>query len=160
MNAHAEGGPPPGVPLRSGRERLIQTLAFEAGGLLLVAPLYAVVSGSGQGESFALIAALSAAVMAWSALFNTAFDIAERRLAGRVASERPERWRLVHAVLHEATAVIVTWPLIVAMTGLSWAAALLADLGLTAVYAVYAYVFHRVYDDWRPVQRTAARLPG
>lgn len=160
MNADEEGRSPLGVPLRSGRERLVQTLAFEAGGLLLVAPLYAVASGSGQGESFALVAALSVAVMAWSALFNTAFDMAERRLAGRVASERPERWRLVHAVLHEASAVVVTWPLIVAMSGLSWGAALLVDLGLTAAYAVYAYVFHRVYDAWRPVQRAAARRPG
>jgi uncharacterized membrane protein len=157
--------PPPGdaamatkdTGLRSARERLLQTLCFEAGGLLLVAPLYALATGSGGAESLALIAALALVVMAWAALYNTAFDVAERRLAGRVASERPERWRVVHALGHEASAVAVTWPVIVAMTGLSWGAALVADLGLTILYAAYAYAFHRAYDHLRPVAR---RLPA
>ena len=137
--------------LRSARERLIQTLAFEAGGLLLVAPLYALATGSGAGESLGLIATLALVVMAWSALYNTAFDVAERRLTGRVASDRSPRWRLVHAVGHEATALVVTWPVIVAMTDLSWGAALAADMALTIVYAAYAYGFHRLYDRLRPV---------
>lgn len=137
--------------LRSARERLIQTLAFEAGGLLMVAPLYALATGSGAGESLGLIAALALVVMAWSALYNTAFDVAERRLTGRVASDRPPRWRLVHAVGHEATALVVTWPVIVAMTDLSLGAALAADIALTIVYAAYAYGFHRLYDRLRPV---------
>jgi uncharacterized membrane protein len=47
--------------------------------------------------------------------------------------------------------VIVTWPVIVALTDLSWAAALLADIGLTLAYAAWAYVFHHGYDRWRPV---------
>jgi uncharacterized membrane protein len=139
----------PGI--RSARERLIQTLSFEAGGLLIVAPLYALATGSGAGESLGLIAALALAVMTWAALYNTAFDIIESRFTGRVASARPERWRIVHAIGHEASAVVVTWPLIVWLTGLSWWAALVADLALTLVYAGYAYAFHKVYDRWRPV---------
>lgn len=147
--------PPPGEAaapaLRSARERLIQTLCFEAGGLLLVAPLYALASGSGAAAAFGLVAALSVVAMAWAALFNTAFDLVEWRCCGRVASDRPLRWRVLHAVLHEASAVIVTWPVIVALTDLSWAAALLADIGLTLAYAAWAYVFHQAYDRWRPV---------
>jgi len=153
--------PPPGEAaapaLRSARERLIQTLCFEAGGLLLVAPLYALASGSGAAASFGLVAALSLVVMAWAALFNTVFDLVEWRCCGRVASDRPPRWRVLHAVLHEASAVIVTWPVIVALTGLSWAAALLADLGLTLAYAAWAYVFHQAYDRWRPVSTVPRR---
>jgi len=137
--------------LRSARERLLQTVCFEAGGLLLVAPLVALATGRGAGESFGLVAALAALVMAWAALYNTAFDLAERRLGGRVASERPARWRLVHAIGHEATALVVTWPAIVVMTGLSWQAALVADIALTVIYAAYAYAFHQAYDRWRPV---------
>lgn len=137
--------------LRDARERVIQTLSFEAGGLALVAPLYALATGSGAGESLGLVAALAVVVMAWSAVYNTIFDVLEHRLAGRVASARPERWRVVHAIGHEASAVVVTWPVIVAMTGLSWGAALVADIALTLVYAAYAYVFHKVYDLWRPV---------
>jgi uncharacterized membrane protein len=139
--------------IRSARERAIQTLAFEAGGLLLVAPLYALVSDAGAGDSFTLLAILAAVVMAWAAAYNTTFDVLERCLTGRVASERPDRWRIVHAVGHEATAIVVTWPVIVALTGLGWWAALLTDLGLTFIYAAYAYGFHRLYDRWRPVAR-------
>ena len=36
--------------------------------------------------------------------------------------------------------------------GLSLQAALLAELGLTLLYAAYAYAFHLVYDRLRPVQ--------
>lgn len=137
--------------IRGARERLTQTLCFEAGGLLFVAPLYALVAGAGAGESFMLVATLAVVVMAWSAQFNAVFDLVEHRMSGRVASDRPQGLRVLHAVLHEVSAVVVTWPVIVALTGLSWSAALVADLGLTIVYAAYAYFFHRVYDAWRPV---------
>ena len=138
--------------IRNARERLRQTLCFEAGGLLLVAPLFALSAGTRARDSFVLIALLTLLVMAWSALFNTAFDRVEHRLGGRPASQRPQGLRVLHALLHEASAVVLTWPTIVAMTGLSWSAALLADIGLTLAYALYAYVFHLVYDACRPLK--------
>lgn len=146
--------------LRGWRERLAQTLAFEAGGLALVAPPLSRLAGQSTGESLALLAALSIAVMAWSALFNTAFDRAERRLCGRVASRRPPAWRLLHAVAHEAGAALASCPLIVAMSGLGWAAALVADLGLSLVYAAYACAFHRAWDRLRPVAVPRLQAPA
>lgn len=86
-----------------------------------------------------------------SAMFNTLFDVAELHLTGRPASVRPRRWRVVHELAHEASSVLVTWPVIVAMTGLGWAAALAADLGLTPAYAVWAYLYHLGFDAWRPL---------
>jgi uncharacterized membrane protein len=142
--------------LRSTRERVVQTLWFEAIGLLVIAPLYAAVAGAGLKESYAMVAVVSVVVMCWSAVFNTLFDRLELRLTGRVASARPHRLRLVHAALHELTAVAVTWPVIWAMTSLTWTEALVADLGLTLAYTAYAYVFHIVFDRLRPV-RTDAR---
>jgi uncharacterized membrane protein len=143
--------------LRSTRERVIQTLWFEAIGLLVIAPLYAVVAGAGLKESYAMVAVVSMVVMLWSAVFNTLFDRAELRLTGRVASARPQRLRLLHAALHEFTAVAVTWPVIWAMTSLTWAEALVADLGLTLAYTAYAYVFHIVFDRLRPVRLDPGR---
>jgi uncharacterized membrane protein len=155
----ATGRATPGTPaaapagrLRSTRERIVQTLWFEAIGLLLVAPLYAVVAGAGLRESYAMVAVVSVVVMAWSAAYNTAFDALELRWTGRVASERPHRVRALHAVLHELSAVVVTWPVIYAMTPLTWGEALVADLGLTLAYTAYAYVFHIVFDRLRPVR--------
>lgn len=145
--------------IRNARERLRQTLCFEAGGLLLVAPIYALSAGARMRDSVALILVLTLLVMAWSALFNTAFDLVEHRLSGRLASQRPQWLRMLHALLHEASAVVITWPTIVAMTGLSWGAALLADIGLTVAYALYAYLFHLAYDAYRPCRALPVRQP-
>jgi uncharacterized membrane protein len=139
--------------LRGARERVIQSLWFEGVGIALVAPLYGLLAGASMRESTALLAALSLAAMLWSACFNTAFDRLEARWARRCASDRPQRWRIAHAVLHEATAVVVTWPIVVALTDLGWVGALAADVLLTLAYALYAYLFHLAFDRLRPVQR-------
>jgi uncharacterized membrane protein len=138
--------------LRSPRERLIQTLWFEALGLALVAPLYAAVTGEGAAESIGLLLALSVVVMAWSALYNTLFDRWEWRRHRRVASQRPPGLRTVHALGLEVTVLLLSCPLIMVFTGLGFWAALGLDLALSAVYAAYGWVFHWGYDRLRPVQ--------
>lgn len=139
------------MTLRTPRERAVQVLCFEAGGLLVAVPLYALASGEDAGRSALLIAALSVAVMAWSPIHNTLFDVAELRWAGRVASDRPHRWRAVHALSHEASALLVTLPIVMGLTGLGLGGALLVEAGLTALYAGYAYAFHWGFDRLRPV---------
>lgn len=145
------------MSLRSARERAIQTFAYECGGLLFAAPLYALIFGGGAAEGFVLVAALAVAVMIWSPVHNTVFDWIEWRTARRVASDRPHRWRVVHAVTHEATSLVVTLPVIMWLTDHGIWGALLVDLGLTLFYAGYAYVFHLAYDRWRPVARPDAQ---
>jgi uncharacterized membrane protein len=140
------------VPMRSVRERVLQTVLFEAGGLLVVTPLVMWVGAVHALDSLALLAALSAVVMGWAAFFNTVFDAAEARLAGRVASERPHRPRILHAIALESSAVLVSCPVIVALTTLDWWQALAADVALTLVYATYGYVYHWAFDRWRPVR--------
>jgi uncharacterized membrane protein len=137
--------------LRSRRERLIQSLWFESLGVLAVGPLYALASGAPMQQSLLLVASLSLAVIVWSAVYNTVFDLVEARRVARVASLRPHRWRLAHAVGLETSAALVTWPMIVALTPLSWMQALLADAGLSVAYAIYGYLFHLGFDRLRPV---------
>lgn len=137
--------------LRTPRERLIQTLWFEGLGLLLVAPAYAWVSGAGLGSAFGLVVALSIAVMLWAAFYNSVFDRIEHRRTGRVASDRPHGLRTAHAVGLEVSSVLVTWPMIWALTDLGWWGALAADLGLSTVYAVHGYAFFWAFDRLRPV---------
>jgi uncharacterized membrane protein len=139
------------TPVRSWRERALQTLAFELGGLLLVAPIWKVVTGATAAESVTLLICLSVAVMIWMAGYNTVFDLVEARLAGMVASDRPHVRRVLHAVGLEVTSALVTWPLIAIVTGLGWLEALVADLGLTIAYAIYGYFFHLGFDRLRPV---------
>lgn len=140
------------MTLRSARERMIQTVSYELGGLCLSVPLVALVGGGTAGEAFWLMLALSASVLVWSPIHNTVFDWLDLRLSGRLASDRPQRWRLVHAASHEATTMVVTVPILIWLGGFDFREALLADLGLTLLYVVYAYVFHLVYDRLRPVR--------
>lgn len=139
------------MSLRSPRERALQTIAYEVGGLILAIPLYLVYTGGGTGEGALVMAALSVAVLIWSPLHNTAWDWLEWRRVRRLASDRPQRWRALHAVSHEATTVAVTLPILVWLGGHGWLEALVLDLALTLLYAGYAYVFHNVYDRLRPV---------
>jgi uncharacterized membrane protein len=143
------------MTLRTPRERLVQTLCFELGGLAVVTPAYMMIFGQGTAESFALMLSLSIAVMVWSTLYNAGFDWAEYRWTGRVASDRSHRMRLIHAALHEATSAIVTVPLIMRISDLGFGAALALDLGLTLFYATYAYLFHLIFDHVRPVKPAA-----
>ena len=143
--------------IRSGRERLIQTLWFEALGLLIVSPLFAHFAGASMGESLTMLIVLSFAVMGWSALYNTAFDLIEVRCTSRVASDRPHGLRVAHTIGLEVTAALLTWPLIVALTTLGWLEALVADIGLTLTYALYGYLFHLGFDRLRPIYRDASR---
>ncbi len=143
------------MTLRSPRDRLIQTISYEAGALCLSIPLVALVSGGTKGEAFWLMLALSAAELIWSPFHNTVFDWLDLRLSGRLASDRPQRWRMIHAVSHETTSVVVTLPILVWLGGFGFWTALLADVGLTLLFAAYAYVFHILYDWLRPVRPAA-----
>lgn len=139
------------MPLRSARERVIQTVLYETIGLVVVAPPCAALSGGTLHDSGMLLAVLAVVVMLWAAGYNTAFDWLEYRLAARIASDRPRRWRIVHAVLLEVSACAVTLPVTMAITGLPVWGALKLEFWLTVIYAAYALVFHMVFDRLRPV---------
>lgn len=140
------------MTLRSPRERIVQTLCYEVGGLALATPVYVAVAGSGGEEGAIVIAAMAVAVLLWSPVHNTLWDMVELRLTGRVASDRPQGQRILHAVSHEATALILTLPILMILGGHDLWTALLLDIGFTLFYAVYAYAFHIVFDWARPVR--------
>jgi uncharacterized membrane protein len=141
------------MALRSFGERILQTACYEAGGLVLVTPLYAAIMGRGAAASAGLMVALSAAVLVWTPLLNTAFDLIDLRLSGRLASDRPPLLRVVHALCCELSTLVVTVPILIWLGGHSPAEALAVDLALTVAYAAYACGFFLLYDRWRPVRR-------
>jgi uncharacterized membrane protein len=144
------------VPMRSPRERVIQTLSYELGALLLAAPVYQWVFGASAGESLQLLVTLSVAVMLWLPVHSSVFDWLDARWFGRVASDRRGISRWLHAFSYELSTLIVTVPLIVWMGGYSWLEALFLDLGLTLFYTLYAWVFHWCFDRLRPVKAPCA----
>ena len=140
------------MSLRSAKERLFQTLAFEFGGVVLATPVYKVVFDQPTSQSLLLLIALSAIVMIWSPFHNTAFDRLDLHLTGKVASERSHRWRMVHATSHEVTVSAATLPVVVWLGGHDLPEALMINVGLTLFYAAYTYIFHIVFDWLRPVR--------
>ncbi len=147
------------MPLRSIRERVIQTLSYEAGGMLLAIPLYAFFLDKSGSDSAAVIVCLSLAAMIWSPIHNCLFDLLDLKLSGRCASNRPHMLRLVHAASHEFTFCLVTVPIIMAISSFGFWQALAVDIGLTLLYTAYAYVFHIVFDWLRPVEPEQVVFP-
>lgn len=144
------------MSLRSGRERIFQTATFEILGLAIVVPFHALLSRTPADTSALLVVTLAVIVTLWSPLFNTVFDRIDLAFSGRVASDRPHRLRLAHAVLLELSALVVTLPVVMHLTGYGFRQALFFDMALTVFYTAYAYVFHLAYDQLRPVARAAA----
>lgn len=141
----------PSPRLRSFRDRLRQIALFEAGGLLMITPPYVWLTGQPGGESVVLMAALALLAATWNGIYNTAFDWIEGRLTGRSADLRPWSVRAFHAAGFELGILLMSLPLIVFWTDMSWAAALLADLGLAVAYVAYAFVFNLAYDKAFPI---------
>ena len=122
--------------------------------MLLVSPVYAAIFGARLDESFVLLAAIAALSLVLCPIYNTVFDRVELRHTGRIASNRPHRWRVVHAISYEACVFVLEVPVIVALGGHGLSEALALDLGLGAFYAGYGYLFHLGFDRLWPV------LPG
>ena len=62
---------------------------------------------------------------------------------------------LAHIIFlwHFRSILIVTLPLLMVLQNPTWTEALVAELGLTAIYSIYAYFFNMIYDLFRPVKR-------
>lgn len=145
--------------LRSPPERLIQSLLFETGGLIAIVPLYDALAGRSAQISLVLMLTISVTVLLWSPLHNAVFDHAERHFTHRKSGQRPHQLRMIHALSHELTPIIVTLPLIMQIGNHSLGDALAVNVGLTIFYVVYAYGFYLLYDHFRPTHGQQDRRP-
>jgi uncharacterized membrane protein len=147
------------MALRSARERIFQSVVYEGCSFLVMIPFYLLVAGGGTRDAAMLMVAITLAEALWAPVFNTVFDRIDLHLSGRIASDRRQLWRVVHAISHETSTIIVTVPILVFLGGHGWVDALFLDIGLTLLCIVYAYFFHLVYDALRPVKVVAAEVP-
>ncbi|TAH51532.1 MAG: hypothetical protein EYC67_01545, partial [Betaproteobacteria bacterium] len=77
--------------LRSLPDRIRQVVLFEIGGLLLITPPFAWLSGVPVGDSLGLLALAALIAALWNGVYNSGFDWIEGRLTGRTADRRPFR---------------------------------------------------------------------
>jgi len=138
--------------IRSPKERIIQSIAFEVLGLILVAPLYTYFTSSSVSESVSLLVAISLIAMLWIGLHNATYDKLEWKLLETVASKRLLRFRVIHALSLEITTTIVSVPVILLMTDLSLLEAMVVEVLLTVAYTAFGFVFNYMFDYFRPVK--------
>ncbi|KPQ06697.1 MAG: membrane protein [Rhodobacteraceae bacterium HLUCCA12] len=140
--------------MRSPLDRLRHAISFEILGLLLLAPLGALVYGVPVSDMgvVGLVGATLATV--WNYLYNWMFDHAMMRLTGTTL-KRPAT-RVVHALLFEGGLLAALLPFIAWYMQMGLWAAFVMDLGVAGFYLVYAFVFNWGYDRLFPLPEWAA----
>lgn len=138
--------------MRSTADRIRQAISFEIIGFLIVTPLFAWAFDHPMGDMGVLVALGATAATTWNYAFNLAFDHVLNWRRGDVRKTLP--LRVVHAVLFEATLLVLLLPVFAWWLDVSLVAALLMELSFAAFYMGYAFVFTWVYDIMSPPQRS------
>ena len=130
--------------MRSTADRIRQAVSFELIGILIVTPLFAWGFDHPMGEMGIVVVLGATAATAWNYLFNLGFDHLLNWRRGDVRKTVP--LRLVHAVLFEATLLVLLLPLFAWWLEISLVAALVMEISFATFYMVYAFVFTWGYD--------------
>lgn len=138
--------------LRSGKDRLRYTIAFEATLMAILVPTGAVFFDKGIADIGLLGVVLVLKAMLIGLLYNGVFDWLEAR-TGRVSSDRSPLNRVVHAVGFELSLVITSLPILCWWLNLGVLEALMIDLVVTSFVVAYTYLFTLAYDRLFPVVR-------
>ncbi|MEQ8832402.1 MAG: PACE efflux transporter [Alphaproteobacteria bacterium] len=143
------------VALRSGKDRLRYSIAFEGTLLMVLVPVGAVFFDKGLASIGLLGVLLSLKALAVSVVYNWAFDRIDAR-RGRIASDRSAIGRILHAVGFEFFLVVTSLPLYCWWLDLTILQALTMDIVVTGFVVAYTYVFTLAYDRLFPVRPHAA----
>ncbi|SFG22347.1 Uncharacterized membrane protein [Palleronia marisminoris] len=144
--------------MRSTTDRIRQAVLFEGLGLALSIPFFALVLGHPMHElgALAIIASLVATV--WNYVYNLIFDHALLRFTGGV--QKTLLLRVVHAVLFETALLLALLPVAMWVLGVGLWQAFIADIGFSAFYLVWAFVFTWGYDRVFPPETPAPQAAG
>lgn len=139
--------------MRSTADHIRQAVSFELIGILIVTPIFAWVFDHPMGDMGALVVLGATAATVWNYIFNLVFDHVLNWRRSDVRKTMP--LRIVHAVLFEATLLVLLLPLFAWWLGVSLVAALVIEISFAAFYMGYAFVFTCGYDTLFPPHRSA-----
>lgn len=139
--------------MRSTADRIRQALRFDFIGIVIVTPLFAWVFDHPIGDMGALVVLGATAATMWNYIFNLVFDHVLNWRRCDVRKTMP--LRIVHAVLFEATLLVLLLPLVAWLLGVPLIASLVMEISFAVFYMGYAFVFTWGYDTLFPPQRTA-----
>lgn len=138
--------------LRSGRDRLRYTIAFELTLMAMLIPVGAAFFDTSLMDIGLLGAVLSGKAMVLNLVYNWVFDRIDAR-AGRIASERSHARRILHAVGFELSLTLTSLPIFMLWLNVGAIEALAADIVVTSFVVAYTYVFTLAYDKAFPLVR-------
>lgn len=143
--------------LRSGKDRIRYTVAFEASLMAVLIPAGALFFDKGLIDIGFLGAILVVKAMVIGLVYNGIFDWLEAK-TGRVSSDRPPLLRVLHAAGFELSLVTTSLPILCWWLQLSVLQALTIDLAVTSFVVAYTYVFTLAYDRLFPVAPLRVQL--
>ena len=130
----------------------IYAVSYEVIGLIMSALVLSLLFQESASLGFVVATIMAVQALIWSVVYNTLFEAWEKRQPVR---GRSVRRRCVHAVLFETGLTMLTVPVIMVVLGTGFVDSLLLDLGLTACYMIYTYVFTWAYDRIFGLPRSA-----
>ena len=140
--------------MRTTRDRIRHTIAFEIIGLALITPLGALAFSMPMHDIGVISIVSSLVAMGWNYAYNYGFDRLLLRLRGNTAKTMRER--VIHAIVFELGLVAMLMPLIAWYLGISLWQALVMDIAVALFYMVYAFLFNLAYDRLFPVPASPA----
>jgi uncharacterized membrane protein len=136
--------------MRTTVDRIRHTVLFEIIGLAACVPLASWILDKGLAQMGSLSLVLSLAAMGLNYVFNLLFDIALVWM-GRPVNVRPPWMRVIHAILFEASLMILTIPMVAWWLDMSLWSAFFTDMGFVLFFLIYTYIYNWAYDVVFPV---------
>lgn len=135
--------------MRTFADRIRHTILFELIALLLAAFGGSWITGHSVQEIGSLSLIFSALAMVWNLVYNWLFDLWDMKYRGM--AHRGPGLRVVHAILFEAVLMTVGLFITAWWLNIGYIDALILDLGFSAFFLCYAYVFNWGYDQVFPI---------
>ncbi len=122
--------------------RIVYVLLFEAIAIVLSTLILNLLSG-GAHDSFPIAVAISVSAVVWNYIFNSAFEVWERR-NGR--ADRTIGIRLAHAIGFEGGLLLLVSPLYMFWYQVSFLEALSMEAVVLVFFLVFTFVFTWIFD--------------
>ncbi|WP_026096579.1 PACE efflux transporter [Ideonella sp. B508-1] len=125
------------------QRRVLQAVLYETGAVAMTGPIVGLSFDAGAGSSLLLAVIMSTIALAWNYVFNAGFEHWERRQAHR---QRTVWHRLLHGIGFEGGLGLMLVPLMAVWLNIPLWQALVAEIGLLALFFLYAVGFTWAFD--------------
>lgn len=125
------------------QRRVLQAVLYETGAIALTGPIVGLSFDVGAGSSLLLAVIMSTIALAWNYIFNAGFEHWERR---QVRRQRTVWRRLLHGIGFEGGLGLMLVPLMAVWLDIPLWQAGVAEIGLLALFFLYAVGFTWAFD--------------